>query len=360
VPNLPAPVCLQDASITDGLCTSDSIALQIRESFLSCVIDVGSGVGSLAECVQNFTHTIVSHTVLALAVAAFFLLFIRFFTGNLRHPPVDEEMRVASAKLRRMVRFSYCIALGALVITVIPFFSSFSNSASYHEGSFILVRGCVEPATRTDVPVIIACEDDRYQWLVSIGAGLKPATFTAVPTDGSASNPSVASNRPASRGQIFKLSAGLTVPLYLIVISLLGGAVSMTRRVPEIQRLATAYIFIEDHRRNLLVSENSPEQPTADNDDVILHSPGAAILHAGESAISPEIARERFVFQILQVASAPVIAVVAFELFAPASVALCVGIAFVSGFTSEQVLASVRVFADKAIPKTGVSKAGSA
>ncbi len=134
----------------------------------------------------------------------------------------------------------------------------------------------------------------------------------------------------------------------------------MTRRVPEIQRLATAYIFIEDHRRNLLVSENSPEQPTADNDDVILHSPGAAILHAGESAISPEIARERFVFQILQVASAPVIAVVAFELFAPASVALCVGIAFVSGFTSEQVLASVRVFADKAIPKTGVSKAGSA
>ena len=104
----------------------------------------------------------------------------------------------------------------------------------------------------------------------------------------------------------YKLRGGLIVPLYVVVLSVMGAAVGMSRRLPEIQRKAA-------------------------------HS--AQSLGKGISAIE---ARERVVFQIMQVLAAPLIAVTAFAAFEPDTVTAAVLIGFTSGFASEAVLIKLR------------------
>lgn len=69
-------------------------------------------------------------------------------------------------------------------------------------------------------------------------------------------------------------SRGLVVPLYVVVLAIIGGAVGMTRRLPEIQRRAAHSV-----------------QGKQDGD-----------------AISPIEAREMVVFQIMQILAAPLVA----------------------------------------------------
>ena len=262
-------------------------------------------------------------TILIFVFAAL-TLFIFWFTGSLRQNPVDTEMKRAGGKLRRMVSYSYGIAFGALAFTVYPFFTHFSGNLALQEGAFVIVRGCVEPSENQRAPLVVSCREKRHQWLVSIGGAMTGDESLQL----------------VGEGGNYILHGGLSVPLYLIVIALLGGAVSMTRRVPEIQRLCWAYILVEDRRRRSEACRQNPDDILDDN----------------EHAISPEKAREHFIFQIMQLVSAPVIALVAFELLSPGSVALTVGIAFVSGFTSEQVLTAIRNAAGKFIAKTDTAQ----
>ena len=104
------------------------------------------------------------------------------------------------------------------------------------------------------------------------------------------------------------LSRGLVVPLYVVVLAVFGGAVAMSRRVPEIQRAAAA----------------SATQQEADK------------------AISAIEARERVVFQIMQVLSAPLIAITGFAGFEPDTMTAAVLIGFISGFASETILMKLR------------------
>ena len=103
-----------------------------------------------------------------------------------------------------------------------------------------------------------------------------------------------------------ELSRGLVVPLYVVVLAVFGGAVGMSRRVPEIQRGAAASAKHEAR------------------------------------AISPIEARERVVFQIMQVLSAPLIAIAAFAGFEPDTMTAAVLIGFISGFASETILVKLR------------------
>ena len=63
-------------------------------------------------------------------------------------------------------------------------------------------------------------------------------------------------------------------------------------------------------------------------------------------------AREYLVFQIMQVISAPLIAVTAYYLVEPGSRATSVALAFTSGFASETVLLVIRALVEKMGPKT--------
>ncbi len=105
-----------------------------------------------------------------------------------------------------------------------------------------------------------------------------------------------------------ELSRGLVVPLYVAVLAIIGGAVGMTRRLPEIQRRA-AYTVQQDKEKH---------------------------------PISPIVAREKVVFQIMQTLAAPLIAIVAFSGFDPDTVTSAVLVGFVSGFASEAILTKLR------------------
>ena len=100
------------------------------------------------------------------------------------------------------------------------------------------------------------------------------------------------------------------VPLYVVVLALFGGAVSMTRRVPEYQRRAMDW----------------------------------------QDALTNVEARERLVFQIMQVVSAPLIAVTAYYIYKPGTPAESVVIGFASGFASEPILLMIRSLVEKLSP----------
>ncbi len=139
-------------------------------------------------------------------------------------------------------------------------------------------------------------------------SGEKPA---APPATGTGATIPKAGERPAAlltmRRQI---TGGLVVPLYVIVLALVGGAISMTRRVPEYQRRAL------DVRDPLTNAE----------------------------------AREYLVFQIMQVFTAPLIAVTAYYIYRPATPVESVVLGFASGFASEPILVMIRALVDKLRP----------
>ncbi|MCK5353608.1 MAG: hypothetical protein KAJ63_00705, partial [Methyloprofundus sp.] len=82
-----------------------------------------------------------------------------------------------------------------------------------------------------------------------------------------------------------EITGGLVVPLYFVVLALLGGAISLTRRVPEYQKRS---------------AENYQ-----------------GTVNAKESFMSYEQVRESLAFQIIQFISAPLIAIVAYHLIEP-------------------------------------------
>ncbi len=124
---------------------------------------------------------------------------------------------------------------------------------------------------------------------------------------------------------ILKVSGGLVAPLYVVVLSLFGGAIGMTRKLPEIQlRAAPGYrgYYLEEVAGDPRASEH-------------LHVPIATVQ-----------AREHILFQILQVITAPLIALVAYSAIAPESTAAAVVIGFGAGFASEPILLQLRKASD--------------
>ena len=109
------------------------------------------------------------------------------------------------------------------------------------------------------------------------------------------------------------ICGGLVVPLYVVFLSLIGGAVSMTRRVPEYQR-------------RIYLPEGTDE-----------HLPR-------------ESARELLVLQIMQVLSAPMIAITAYYMVKPDNLTMSVVIGFASGFASETILRAIHALIEKLNP----------
>ena len=158
------------------------------------------------------------------------------------------------------------------------------------------------------------------------GAALVAALKNACPTSGAATAEGMAAvlrKRGAARDRS-ELSRGLVVPLYVVVLAVFGGAVGMSRRVPEIQRWAAASAGTGDEKR----------------------------------AISAIEARERVVFQIMQMLAAPLIALTAFAAFEPNSTTAAVLIGFASGFASESILMKLRQASEAVVGSPRASGTG--
>jgi hypothetical protein len=125
-----------------------------------------------------------------------------------------------------------------------------------------------------------------------------------------------------SAGCGFAVKGGLVLPLYIVVFSLFGGAISMTRRLPEYQRRVTP-AYWDAYAQELRWYPN-------------LKPP-----------ISPEALREFVIFQIMQTLSAPLIAATVYSLLEPSNQSTVVVIGFAAGFASEPILLRLRKLADQ-------------
>lgn len=106
---------------------------------------------------------------------------------------------------------------------------------------------------------------------------------------------------------------GLAVPWYFIALAIMGAAVGLARKIPEYQRRAISPVDTLD---------------------------GAT-------------AREYFEFQVLQVLSAPLIALAAYNLFPPTGISTSAALGFSAGFSSETILLAIRGLMDRVTATPG-------
>ncbi len=118
---------------------------------------------------------------------------------------------------------------------------------------------------------------------------------------------------------------GLVVPLYFLVLALLGASVSLVRKLPEFQLRA-----LPSYREEFL------KQPEANRDPK-------------KNPIPPAEAREFVIFQVVQVATALPIAFLAYAWAKPDDLAEAAVLGFAAGFSSELFLMAIRGVVDRAI-----------
>lgn len=240
---------------------------------------------------------------LAVVVLLLALWFIVLFSA-----PIAATDTI-QAQIRSWMRFAYVFVFVALVVALLPFMlpqKCFMPGAPVH-----ILIGCVRGA---DAPRDSRCATDpnaasSTQWLVTIGG-----TITL-------QEPGVSVK--AAQVPSFVVEGGMAVPVYVIILSLIGGAISLARRVPEYQkRMSVDYVGTET-----------------------------------EPKLSVEQGREYLIFQIVQYVSAPYLAIVAYQLFDPSTRTVAVTTAFAAGFASEPILLLIRALVEKLAPQSLNAKA---
>jgi hypothetical protein len=119
------------------------------------------------------------------------------------------------------------------------------------------------------------------------------------------------------------ITGGLVVPVYFVVLTLLGALVSMVRRLPEFQHRSSE-CYPAEYATTVVETGSEPRPP----------------LSLGQ-------ARDYVVFQMIQVASAPVIGVVAYAWAEPRQIASTTLLAFAAGFSSDVFLLAIRNLAER-------------
>lgn len=275
------------------------------------------------------------------------ILFLWLFTGEL-------NASNGRLKLLWMARFSYLFVLTVMALILASFTDPrmFAPEPSRvtDNPAFSVVPACLQPSQQASVPAGLDCSKSAYQWVINIG-GIELVKNPAKGAATESANPTTPTPAPdyVPPDDVVHLQGGLVVPLFLVIVALMGGAVSMTRRVPEIQKQAWRYIELggtdpadatsgaHGVTRGDLADSRYLE---ADGDDISTRRP-----------ITLDFARERLIFQVMQVVSAPIIAMIAYYLFEPDSKAMSIAIAFVSGFASETVLIGIRRIGDSVLGK---------
>jgi hypothetical protein len=158
----------------------------------------------------------------------------------------------------------------------------------------------------------------------SLGADIKNTNATAQRT----TSPSGASDATGIDPLLpfSVIQGGFVVPYYVVLIAFMGGAVSLTRRIPEYQKQSEGHYVGTVALPNMTACE----------------------------------ARENVVFEIMQLITAPFIAMVAFYTLAPSTMAGGVTTAFLAGFSSSLVLLQLRGMFEGLYPQSTAKDGGAA
>lgn len=158
----------------------------------------------------------------------------------------------------------------------------------------------------------------RNQWLVNVGGTIRPQNACDPKTDAAIRkvHPEQACTLGSPGNRVY-VSGGVVVPLPFVMVALVGGAISLSRRVPEIQRCSETY----DHDVPRSVRRGGLGMPLV---------------------VRPELSaadvRLNLLFLIVQFTSAPMLASVAYQVIEPESASTSTALAFMCGFGSEAVL----------------------
>ena len=301
----------------------------------------------VARVVDN-VHPLLNSLSLAALLVVMAILFVACFTGD------------AQRRIKDMFVFAYAFTFGSFAMLTLPFVADSDPATGMawrtKASSLELVRGCVREGAMgglTDISAVVRCPSGasvkagvkpdawpqdrptRYSLLLAIGGvtatvesdaplGLAAAaapSVSAAPTASAASSataasgaaaaasasPVTASKSGAERWHV-EVVGGLAVPFFVLVMSFIGGAVSLSRRVPEYQRRLNP-----DYKGTL-------EQCNMREFEV----------------------REAVAFQIMQLISAPFLAIATWYIVSPSTLASAATLAFGTGFASESLLLMIR------------------
>lgn len=256
---------------------------------------------------------------LVLCVISFSIWFLLTFTGD----PKD--------KLDGMFLFAYVFTFVCFALLALP---PASRDVTSDRSPIALIRGCAVEGTQ-DVglipyPTSMMCAVPGTRTAIAPTAQLStdgPSEVKLSALDATVSQvgaqrfwllavggvsgqrmPIGCGLAPANECEYMRVSSGLAVPLYVIILAFVGGAVSLSRRIPEYQK------------------RSHPNFGGTQS----------------ESKLSEVDAREAVVFQIMQLISAPFIALSAYYIVGPSTLATGVGLAFACGFASEPILLMIR------------------
>lgn len=273
---------------------------------------------------KNDLYRVLFNLFFLLATGASLVWFVYAFTGD----PVK--------RCYQGVQFAYFFVIGSFAILAIP--PLIKSQAIGHEPIGI-ISGCVKDVNapdglrctssakekekqspdaltgnnleNPDRPPIKCPEcgpEERNQWLINIGGSLTPQSESPRNCCGDSCSMADPECKIGSMNNRAYITGGLIIPLPFVIIALFGGAVSLSRRVPEIQKCV--------------------------NEEYVSTATEPRLTH-GE-------ARERLAFQIMQYVSAPLIAVVAYQVIQPVNNATSAALAFMAGFGSETILLMIR------------------
>ncbi len=299
----------------------------------SCVAFYVAGVKSPSPGTLAFAERFSPVPILFLVVltTSFGIWFILAFTGS----------PLSRAKQRECFRFAYSFTITTFIILTFPYLDVWKPDIS---GPIGLVRGCIAsplsgertlepigprsilcPASPSDArdaagataqaqPDKAPAETYAYPWLLTIG-GFVGTTICTKGNETVACDP----NKQTDPYRHSRITSGLVVPFYVVFLAFVGGAVSLSRRIPEYQKRS---------------DENY------------------VVVTGGLAPLKPHEVRESVVFQIMQLISAPFIAITAYWAIAPSTVPATIGLAFVSGFSSETILLVIRGMVDGIRPQS--------
>jgi len=279
----------------------------------------------------------VAKALLAMAFAALGGWFLHAFTHS--DQLSDDEPRLAQQRAS-MFRFAYMFSLFSFALLVLPFTAMLRTQESPPDaGPIRLLRACVQPppasraasAPAGPIDLCPASPPDgmvSYPWLVAVGGVVAQecgrdgfvcsrAAAASAPAAAAAAKPASAASAPGP-APMYSVSGGFVVPFYVVILAFVGGVVNLTRRVPEYQKRSSCQF------------EGT----------------------ATESKVTLLEAREFVVFQIMQLLTAPFVAMVAYYALEPKSIASAAGLAFVSGFATESVLLLIRGMVNGLRPET--------
>lgn len=299
-----------------------------KESFMSQFSGIAKGLGAtqlILWCVLFMASLLMLiwyrkfGSAFLVGTAGMIVFFLYLFTGSINR-----------IKMNGMVVYCYLFTAIVLIGAVVPsfYFDRFvfvDQQETMLSSPLGIVKACKKGDKKDLIAPEMDCKRENTQWVLNIGGTIQDKNKSVCDKGNFKCKAKERKQYPNRyKNNKVQITGGLVIPIYILMLAVIGAAINMTRRVPEYQR----QVFLYSSR----IEANDPEiEPHPDE-------------------ITYEDAREYMVFQLMQVISAPMIAVTAYYLLTPSTSFASVSLGVISGFAAETILVSLRVFADKLTP----------